>query len=84
MKITTREKGILAIIRLNQLLPDKRLRRTWHIGQLSITFEWRSKNNLWGRFGGGWDWALGVEVGGSTILFNLLVFSVRITQERKC
>lgn len=34
---------------------------------------WRS---LWGRFGGGWRWKLGIDIGGKTILFHLIWGSV--------
>ena len=26
-----------------------------------------------GRFGGGWDWAMGFQAGGRTLLLNLLI-----------
>jgi hypothetical protein len=43
----------------------------------------RSKDNLWGRFGGGWNWELGFQAGGRTVIVNLLVASVRIERKRK-
>lgn len=33
-----------------------------------------------GRFGGGWQWAVGVKVGGRTILVECLVGTLRITR----
>lgn len=49
------------------------------IGRVTLGFEWRSaKQNFMGRFGGGWNWALGFQAGGSTILIRLLVCTVRI------
>lgn len=34
------------------------------------------------RFGGGWNWKLGVSVGGSTILVDLLFGTIRINLAR--
>ena len=53
-----------------------RLRRL--LGPIGVELHWRAKSNLWGRFGGGWNWVLGFEAGGGTIIFNLLVFSVTL------
>lgn len=33
------------------------------------------------RFGGGWDWKLGVSIGGREIIADLLLGSVRVTLE---
>lgn len=37
-------------------------------------------SNDMGRFGGGWQWKLGFQAnsGFRTIIFNLLVFSIRV------
>lgn len=40
----------------------------------------RPKSALWGRFGGGWNWSLGFQAGGRTLIVNLLTFSVRISR----
>lgn len=37
----------------------------------------------WGRFGGGWNWKLGVEFGGRTVLVNLLFGNARVSLARK-
>lgn len=43
----------------------------------------RNKNSPgFGRFGGGWNWCLGFNAGGSTIIFNLLFGIVRISWEK--
>lgn len=52
------------------------------LGRVRITYEHRRKENAWGRFGGGWNWIVGAEIGGSTIIFNLLVASLRISWGR--
>ncbi len=35
------------------------------------------------RFGGGWDWKLGVMIGGTSIILELIFGSVRITLKSK-
>jgi len=81
--ITEKEKGIISIIRLNKLLKKNEIRKKYKIGRLEIAFEWRSSKNLWGRFGGGWNWHLGFQIGGLTIIIFLLIFSIRINFEKK-
>ena len=36
------------------------------------------------RFGGGWGYKLGVDVGGSTVILNLLFGMVRISRAKRC
>ena len=45
---------------------------------LTVTVDHKPHNSLWGRFGGGWQWKIGVQAGGSTIIFSLLTFSLRL------
>ena len=54
--------------------------KTWtkKIGHYTIKYERRSKDELWGRFGGGWDWELGFQLGGNTLIINLLIAYIRI------
>lgn len=59
----------------------KRIRKETKICRLRVVFDFVSKDCVMGRFGGGWDWEVGFQVGGRTILFNLLVFSLRIEVE---
>lgn len=77
-KVTTEENGWLAIMRLNKLWLTKEVRKSIRIGQLTIEYHWRSKDNLWGRFGGGWNWELGLQIGEKTILIHCLVFTIGI------
>ncbi len=44
---------------------------------MKITVRHRKKSDWMGRFGGGWNWSLGFQAGGSTVILNLLTFSVR-------
>jgi len=53
------------------------------IGRLEFAFGYRSKDNAWGRFGGGWNWKLGVQIGGATVLINLLICSLRISIRKR-
>ena len=45
---------------------------------VKLTYQHRDKTAPMGRFGGGWQWQVGVQVGGKTAIVNLLVASVRI------
>lgn len=47
--------------------------------RLHVTYERRSGNDLHGRFGGGWQWKLGFQAGGRSVIVNLLVANVRLT-----
>lgn len=61
----------------------KRIRKSWKIRRLTIIFEWRSKKEPMGRFGGGWNWELGFVAGGNSLILNLLVSSLRFDLKRK-
>ena len=45
---------------------------------LQITIEQRRKSSPMGRFGGGWNWELGLLIGNSDLIINLLVLSIRV------
>lgn len=53
--------------------------RRWTVFGVKITFSWRSPRSLMGRFGGGWNWKIGVQAGGGTMLFSLLVAELVIS-----
>lgn len=57
----------------NWLLPELGSGRRIRLG-----LEWRSKKSFMGRFGGGWNWKVGIDAGGTTVIFNLLIFYIRI------
>lgn len=71
-------KGILSIVALNKLWPKEEIIKKWFLLGLTIKFRWRSKNNLWGRFGGGWNWAFGFQASGKTIHLMLLICTLTI------
>ena len=79
--ITLDERFILSVCKLNKRLPRKEWRRAWHFGRLTVAVLWRSRTNLLGRFGGGWNWKLGIQIGGRTALVSLLVCEARLTWE---
>jgi len=70
--------GILAICALNKIKKRIEWKRELRIGRFRCVVSWRSSRNLWGRFGGGWDWKFGFCAGGRTLIIDLLVFSVRL------
>ena len=76
-------KGILSMVALNKLLPKDEIVKRWSVLGFEIEFRWRSKKNLWGRFGGGWNWALGFEASGSSINIMLLIFTIGIHKPKK-
>lgn len=53
-------------------------------GRIMVTYEQRSKHNAMGRFGGGWQWEVGIQAGPSEAIINLLVASVRIRRLPLC
>ena len=74
--LSEKERFVVDVMRLNEKLPRLEWKRAAQIGRLHMRVEWRSKRNLWGRFGGGWNWGLGTQVGSTTVLIRLLVFTV--------
>ena len=77
------QRGILAICALNRLDKEWEIRRSINIGRLKCTFEMRSKNRLMGRFGGGWNWHIGVEWSKHNAIFFVLVFMLRFNLATK-
>jgi len=82
IKPTSEEQRWVALMRLNKLLGRKEIKKSIRIGRIEVDFEWRSKDNLWGRFGGGWNWHVGAQWSSRTILIFCLVFMVRIGRAR--
>jgi hypothetical protein len=60
---------------------DLRIERK--IGRVKFSFDWRVKSRLFGRFGGGWNWALGLKAGGSTVMLYLLVAMFRVSWHKE-
>lgn len=51
--------------------------RQWRFGALKVSLSIRSAKCPMGRFGGGWNWKLGIMVGGRTTILSLLVADLR-------
>jgi hypothetical protein len=45
-----------------------------------VTYERRTRDEWMGRFGGGWNWKFGVQVGGKCAIFSLIICTVRISK----
>lgn len=45
---------------------------------MKIKYTRKPKAAYMGRFGGGWNWKLGVQVGGRTVIISLLVCDIRV------
>lgn len=77
MNLSPQEQGIIEAVRFNKTLPLKGFRKQFQLKRLHVIFQYQSKDNLWGRFGGGWNWKVGFQIGGSTLIVDLLVCSFR-------
>ncbi len=73
---------VLPRVRLGGLTGGHARRRSWGRAGLIAQVEVRSASNWMGRFGGGWQWAVGVKAGGTrargTVLVELLVGTLRV------
>ena len=68
---------------LNGVIRTK-IDKKFTLGRYRIEYSQRLKSNAMGRFGGGWNWELGFQASSSTVIFNLLVSSLRIDKSDKC
>ena len=51
---------------------------------MNIKFErWGKVTSYLGRFGGGWNYVLGVSIGHRNVILNLLFGSIRISWGKK-
>ena len=55
---------------------DYIINKTWKLGRFKTHLTWRDDKSIMRRFGGGWRYSLGIQVGGSSILINLLILSI--------
>lgn len=80
MKLSQQEQGAVAVIRI--LKEEKKpweLKGSKTFGRLKFSWRFRSGKCLMGRFGGGWNYELGFQLGGSTILIMLLLGTISFT-----
>ena len=59
-------------------------KKSWQLGRGQIKIEWRKKANAMGRFGGGWNWKLGISWAPSTTIIDLFVLSIRFNRLPLC
>jgi len=57
--------------------------RKLQLGRYEIDLR-TGKSDLWGRFGGGWNLSLGIQMGSGTVLMNLLVCSITLHRRKGC
>lgn len=68
-------KNATAMAKRTEICWKRRVGR-WHLKLL-----WKRRDVYMGRFGGGWNWSLGFQLGASTLILNCLVFSIRIERQ---
>jgi hypothetical protein len=49
------------------------IHKRWSIGRLKIKFSMRRSDGFMGRFGGGWNWKVGIQASERTVLLSLLI-----------
>lgn len=73
----------VSVMRLNKAEKKIEVTKVFKLGRLRAKYHWSSSKNLWGRFGGGWNWELGIQIGSTTVILNCLIFSLRFWIEKK-
>lgn len=58
--------------------PRQERERRWEMLGRRWTLSMRPADTPMGRFGGGWQWKVGVQVGSSTVIVSLLVATLRV------
>lgn len=64
-----------------RMMKTQEVVRTLRVGAWKVRYRWRSRHAPFGRFGAGWQWALGFRLGRGTLLVNCLIFSITISKE---
>lgn len=77
--VSEQEAACIWLMRLNAATPVLKIDRSFQIWNLRFRFSWRSAKNLWGRFGGGWNWKLGFTAGSTTVVVHLLIAEVSVS-----
>ena len=78
-----KDAAILEVVHHNRKHPPVQIDRRWSLFGFYFHYKRRSSRGLMGRFGGGWNWKFGFQIGGSTVILNLLVANIRITRKIK-
>jgi hypothetical protein len=57
-------------------------RKQVRLGAWTITAQMKNGDGAWGRLGGGWKWKLGILWGGTDVVLDLFVMSIRFVKDR--
>lgn len=55
---------------------------SFKLGRLKIRASYRSSKSFMGRFGGGWNWKLAIQIGGTVIYLALILVEITISWGR--
>lgn len=58
--------------------------REAEVGPVRLRYSRRTADETWGRFGGGWQWKIGVQASKRTAVVSLLVCEVVIQRHQRC
>lgn len=56
-----------------------RINKKWRVKRIEVGFSIRSSKCPFGRFGAGWNWKLGIQIGGRTILISLIIAELMLS-----
>ena len=78
----------IAFVNVAKDIPDwfsgVHFEKVLEVGRLRIKATMRDGKGLMGRFGGGWQWKLGIQVGSwRGFIISLFVMEIRVTFRRK-
>ena len=80
--LTPAERGFIEVVRINASRKIIGISERAVVFGFPVSFSWRSRKNPLGRFGGGWQWKLGFQAGGGTVIVSILVCELRIDRRR--
>lgn len=63
-----------------RMMKTQEVVRTLRVGAWKVRYRWRSRHAPFGRFGAGWQWAIGLRIGGNTLLLDCFIFSIMISK----
>lgn len=69
------EKKTLPIRWGSEHVLDKKV----HIGRLKLHLSWRNSKGLMGRFGGGWQWKVGIQIDGTLRSGNIALLVMELS-----
>jgi len=54
------------------------INKSWSFYRFKTTLRMTNGQGIMGRFGGGWNWKLGIMIGKKTVIFDIIILSIRI------